>query len=45
MMEKMDRVFLLVDGKICDSGTHKEMLEKSTFYNELNTYEKVGDIS
>lgn len=45
MMEKMDRVFLLVDGKICDSGTHKEMLEKSTFYNELNTYEKVGDLT
>lgn len=45
MMEKMDKVFLLVDGKICDSGTHHEMLEKSTLYNELNTYEKVGDIS
>ncbi len=45
MMEKMDKVFLLVDGKICDSGTHKEMLENSTLYNELNTYEKVGVIS
>lgn len=42
MMEKMDKVFLLVDGKIYDSGTHKEMLEKSKLYNELNTYEKVG---
>lgn len=45
MMEKMDRVFLLVDGKIYDSGTHKEMLEKSELYNELNTYEKVGDLA
>lgn len=45
MMEKMDKVFLLVDGKICDSGTHKEMLEKSKLYNELNTYEKVGDLA
>ena len=45
MMEKMDKVFLLVDGKIYDSGTHKEMLEKSKFYNELNTYEKVGDLT
>lgn len=43
MMEKMDKVFLLVDGKIVDSGTHKEMLEKSELYNELNTYEQVGD--
>ena len=42
MMEKMDKVFLLVDGKIVESGTHKEMLEKSELYNELNTYEKVG---
>lgn len=45
MMEKMDRVFLLVDGKIYNSGTHKEMLEKSELYNELNTYEKVGDLT
>lgn len=42
MMEKMDKVFLLVDGKIVESGTHEEMLEKSELYNELNTYEKVG---
>ena len=42
MMEKMDKVFLLVDGKIVESGTHKEMLEKSELYNELNTYEEVG---
>lgn len=45
MMEKMDKVFLLVDGKIFDSGTHKEMLEKSKLYNELDTYEKVGDLA
>ena len=44
MMEKMDKVFLLVDGKICDSGTHQEMLEKNELYNELNTYEKVGEL-
>lgn len=44
MMEKMDKVFLLVDGKICDSGTHKEMLEKSQLYKELNSYEKAGDL-
>ncbi len=42
MMEKMDKVFLLVDGKIMESGTHKELLERSELYNELNTYEKVG---
>lgn len=44
MMEKMDKVFLLVDGEIVDSGTHREMLGKSELYNELNAYEKVGDL-
>lgn len=44
MMEKMDKVFLLVDGKILGSGTHAEMLEKSQLYNELNTYEKAGEV-
>lgn len=44
MMEKMDKVFLLVDGKIVDSGTHNELLKKSELYNELNAYEKVGDL-
>ena len=44
MMEKMDKVYLLVDGKIRDSGTHEEMLEKNELYKELNTYEKVGDL-
>lgn len=45
MMEKMDKVYLIVDGKIEGSGKHKEMLEKSKLYSELNTYEKVGDLA
>lgn len=44
MMEKMDKVFLMIDGKITESGTHNEMLEKSKLYNELSAYEKVGDL-
>ncbi len=44
MMENMDKVFLLVDGKIVDSGTHEELLEKNILYNELSAYEKVGDL-
>ena len=31
MMEKMDKVYLLVDGSIVDSGTHEEMLQKMSF--------------
>ena len=44
MMEKMDKVFLMVDGKIIESGPHSGLLDSSTLYNELNSYEKVGDL-
>lgn len=44
MMEKMDKVYLLIDGKIIDNGTHEELLERSEIYKELNDYEKVGDL-
>lgn len=44
MMENLDKVFLLVDGKIIDSGTHYELLERNALYNQLNAYEKVGDL-
>lgn len=43
MMEKMDKVYLLIDGEIAASGTHQELLQKNEFYKELNAYEKVGD--
>lgn len=44
MMEKMDKVYLLVDGEIIASGTHKELLEKSNLYKELDSYERIGDL-
>lgn len=44
MMEKLDRVYLLVDGKIIDQGTHNELLEKNKLYQELSFYERVGDL-
>ena len=33
-----DKIFIIEDGQILDSGTHKELLEKSSFY--LNLYEE-----
>ncbi len=30
-----DKIFVVDDGKIVDSGTHKELLKKSTFYKSL----------
>ena len=44
MMEKMDKVYLLVDGVITAQGTHQELLENNELYKELNDYEKVGGL-
>lgn len=44
MMEKMDKVYLLVDSEIVDTGTHTELLEKNELYRNLKSYEEVGDL-
>lgn len=44
MMEKMDKVYLLIDGKIQACGTHQELLEKNKLYQELSQYEKEGEL-
>lgn len=44
MMEKMDKVYLLINGSIVTSGTHEELLQNNEFYKELNHYESVGDL-
>ena len=43
MMEHMERVYLLVDGQIRASGTHKELLQTNPLYQELAQYEKEGE--
>lgn len=44
MMEKMDKVYLLINGKIITSGTHEELLNSNEFYRELANYEKAGEL-
>ncbi len=44
MMENMDKVYLLIDGKIQDCGTHQELLENNELYQELSQYEKEGEL-
>ena len=44
MMENMDKIYLLIDGKITEQGTHKELLEFNELYKELSEYEKVGGL-
>ena len=42
-VENMNKIYVLLDGKIQDSGTHKELLERNTFYKEIYTLEKKGE--
>ena len=42
-MEKLDRIYMLIDGKIYATGTHAELLEKNSLYQEMYNYEKEGD--
>lgn len=44
MMEKMDKVYLLIDGRIVAGGDHTELLETNELYRELNQYEKAGEL-
>ena len=44
MMENMDKIYLLIDGKIIAQGTHQELLESNELYKELSDYEKAGGL-
>ena len=39
-VEKLDRIYILLDGKIEDCGTHEELLERNEFYKEIYMLEK-----
>ena len=39
-VEKLDKIYVLLDGKIEDCGTHKELLERNEFYKEIYMLEK-----
>ena len=43
-MEKLDKIYMLIDGKIYASGTHNELLETNSLYREMYNYEKEGDL-
>lgn len=42
-VEKLDRIYLMVDGEILESGTHKQLLDKSELYREMYKYEMEGE--
>ena len=39
-VEKLDRIYILLDGKIEDCGTHEKLLERNEFYKEVYMLEK-----
>lgn len=43
-MKNLDKVYMLIDGRIYAEGTHEELLEKNELYREMYNYEKEGDL-
>lgn len=39
-VEKLDKIYVLLDGKIEDCGTHEELLKRNEFYKEVYMLEK-----
>ena len=39
-VEKLDKIYVLLDGKIEDCGTHEELLKRNDFYKEVYMLEK-----
>ncbi len=39
-VEKLDKIYVLLDGKIEDCGTHEELLKRNEFYKEIYMLEK-----
>ena len=42
-VKNLDKVLLIDDGRIVDYGTHDELLERSTLYNEMVQLQKLED--
>ncbi len=42
-VEKLDKIYLMVDGEILASGTHQQLLEKNELYREMYQYEMEGE--
>lgn len=43
-MKNLDKIYMLIDGKIYAEGTHSELLENNELYREMYNYEKEGDL-
>mgnify|MGYP003309018029 CR=1 FL=1 len=43
-MEKLDKIYVLQNGRIVDEGSHKELITKCALYQEFASYEKEGEL-
>lgn len=43
-MKNLDKVYMLIDGKIYAEGTHSELLKTNKLYKEMYDYEEKGDL-
>lgn len=43
-MKNLDKVYMLIDGRIYAEGKHEELLENNELYREMYNYEKEGDL-
>ena len=42
-VEKLDKIYLMIDGEFVDNGTHAELLERNSLYQEMYKYEMAGE--
>lgn len=43
-VKDMDKIYLMVDGKFVDNGTHDELLSRNSIYQEMYQYEMAGEL-
>lgn len=43
-VKDMDKIYLMVDGKFIDNGTHEELLSRNSMYQEMYQYEMAGEL-
>lgn len=42
-MKKLDKIYVMENGQFQDEGTHEELMNRNTLYQELASFEKEGE--
>ena len=43
-VKDMDKIYLMIDGKFVDKGTHEELVARNNIYQEMYQYEMAGEL-